>query len=140
MALTNNSWSIFDLFRGSGERQGSTEQFGFIFSETSGRTKSGENVNVDNALEDATVVSCINAIVDGITQIPIYIHKRRPDGKGSERIVNHKIEKLLRRPNKFQTATDFKSSIVTSILIYGNAYIRIIREGGFNTTVPNGSR
>ena len=136
MASINNTWSIFDLFRARGGRQGPTDQFGFIFSQTSGRTKSGESVNVDNALEDATVISCINAIVDGITQIPIYVHKRRADGKGSDRVVNHQIERLMRRPNQFQTATDFKSSIVTAILVYGNAYIRIVRSGGTTQLFP----
>ena len=132
MPSINNSWSLFDLFNRRSGREGIQDNYGFIFTETSGQTKSGENVNVENALVDATVVSCINAIVQGITQIPIYVHKERADGKGSDRIVKHPIERLLRRPNAYETPTEFKSSIVTSILVHGNCFIRIVRDGRGN--------
>ena len=111
-----------------GGRQSPEDQLGFIFVEQSGQTNSGENVNVDNLLDDATVVTCINAIVQGITQIPIYVRKEIGDG-GSERVLNHPVARLMKRPNSFQTPTEFKSSVITAMLTHGNAFIRIVRQG-----------
>ena len=131
------TYSLWDLFRGRGGRQ-STDQGGFIFVEQSGLTNSGEQVNVDNLLSDSTVITCVNAIVQGITQIPIYVRKEREDGIGMDRIKNHPVEKLMKRPNSFQTPTEFKSSIVTAMLTHGNAFIRLVRAGGDinNTSSP----
>ena len=124
----NQTYSFWDLFRGRGGRQSPEDQLGFIFVEQSGQTNSGENVNVDNLLDDATVVTCINAIVQGITQIPIYVRREIGDG-GSERVLDHPVARLMKRPNSFQTPTEFKSSIITAMLTHGNAFIRIVRQG-----------
>ena len=131
MASNNTTWSIFDLFSG---RSGHTAvdgsgAFSIIFAETSGRTNSGENVNVENALEDATVVSCITAITQGITQVPIHVRRMKDDGS-YDIMRNHPVKQLIDRPNEYQTATEFKSAIVTSILVYGNCFIRIIKVNG----------
>ena len=122
----NQTYSFWDLFRGRGGRRSADDNQGFIFVEQSGQTKSGEKVNVDNLLDEATTMTCINAIVQGITQIPLYVRKEMPDGS-YESLKKHPITKLMKRPNDYQTPTEFKSSIVTSMLTHGNAFIRIVR-------------
>ena len=124
----DQTFSLFDLFRGQGGRQSPNDQQGFIFVDQSGRTNSGESVTVDNLLEEATVVSCVNAITQGINQIPVYVKRESADGN-FEIMKSHPISKLMRRPNDYQTAVEFKSSIVTSMLIHGNAFIYIVRAG-----------
>ena len=49
---------------------------------------------------------------------------------GYDDLYNHPITKLLKMPNSYQSPTEFKSSIVTSILVNGNAFIKIVRVNG----------
>ena len=125
----NQTYTFWDLFRGRGGRTAEDAQTGFIFVQQSGRTNSGQNVDVDNLLEEPTTLSCINAITQGVNQIPIYVCRYNEDGT-KEVVRNHPIELLMRRPNDYQTPTEFKSSIVTSMLTHGNAYIRLVKSGG----------
>lgn len=127
----DQTYSLFDLFTGRGGRQSPEDQQGFIFTEQAGLTNSGEQVNVDNLLDEATTMTCINAITQGITQIPIYV--RQPTEDGDFVIVkDHPVAKLMKRPNDYQTATEFKSSIVTSMLTHGNAFVYLVRAGTNN--------
>ena len=125
----NQTWSFYDLFNGIFGRQSpGNDQQGFIFVQQSGRTNSGQNVNVDNLLSEPTTLTCINAITQGITQIPIQVRRANPDGT-SDIVRGHAIERLMKKPNDYQTATEFKSSIVTSMLTHGNAFIKIVMAG-----------
>ena len=130
MALNNNgTFSLLDLILGRGGNISPDDHSGAVFLEQSGRTNAGERVTVENLLEEPTVLSCVNAIVQGVTQIPIQV--RRDAGDGVMEVVRgHALTKLLKRPNSFQTASEFKSSIITTILVHGNAFIRIMRNNG----------
>ena len=129
MATRRDSlFSFFDLFQSRGSRHGPADQSGFLFVEQASGTRSGETVNVDNLLEEATVATCVTAIVQGITQIPVQVRKELDDGT-YEVMRKHPIARLMKKPNDYQTATEFKSSIVTTMLIHGNAFIKIIRTG-----------
>ena len=131
----DQTFNLLDFFLGRGGSQSVTDQAGFSFVEQSGRTNSGESVHVDNLLTEPTTLSCITAIVQGVTQIPVQIRRKLPDGT-SEQVMDHQIGKLLHRPNDYQTASEFKSSIVTSMLTHGNAYILIVRiKDGSNDNV-----
>lgn len=127
----DQTFTLFDLFRGRGGRTSpdAQDQHGFVFTEVAGQTNSGETVSVDNLLDEATTMTCINAITQGVTQIPIYIRKKTDMGD-YEVMKDHPVAKLFKRPNDYQTATEFKSSIVTSMLTNGNAFIYLVRAGG----------
>lgn len=127
----NQTYSFWDLFRGRGNRQSPQDQQGFIFTEQSGLTNSGERVNVDDLLDEATTASCINAIAQGITQIPVKVIEKKSEETFNV-IEGHPITKLMNRPNDYQTSTEFKSSIVTAMLTHGNAFIKIVRAGEMN--------
>lgn len=119
--------SLFDLISGRGPRTPASGA-GQFFVAQSGYTQSGEQVSVDTLLEDATVIAGINAITSGISQIPMLVKKKTENGYVLQ--DNHPVQKVLMRPNVFQTPSEFKKSIVTSILVHGNAFIKIIRVDG----------
>ena len=125
----DQTFSLFDLFRGRGAQIDAPDTTGGIFVEQANETNSGEAVSVDNLLEEATTMTCINAIVQGITQVPIEVRKSLEDGT-YEVLKDHPARKLLaKRPNDYQTPSEFISSIVTSMLTHGNAFIYIVRAG-----------
>ena len=123
-----SSFSLLDyvLGRGGSHGQSDASNFGFLFAETAGQTNSGENVNVDSVLSEPTAMSCINIIAQGITQIPVTV-KRKVEGDKFEILPDHPITTLLKQPNVYQSPSDFKYSMVETILVHGNCYIRIIR-------------
>ena len=124
MGFLQNTFTLFDFFRGrSGKTQGQT---GFVHVSSSDSTNAGESVTVDNLLNEPTTLTCVNIIVQGITQVPYLVKRKTP--QGLERLERHPITKLLNRPNEYQTASEFKSSIVSTILIHGNAFIYIARS------------
>ena len=125
----DQTFSLYDLFRGRGAQIDAPDTTGGIFVEQANETNSGESVSVDNLLEEATTLTCINAIVQGITQVPIEVRKGLDDGT-YEVMKGHPVHKLLaKRPNDYQTPSEFISSIVTSLLTHGNAFIYIVRAG-----------
>ena len=128
MALTNNTTTLLDLWRRRGTQTNATSNYGFVFNNTSGRTQSGVNVSVENLLTDATIVSGVNAIAKGISQIPMEAKRKESDGR-KVILPDSDLQMLLDRPNVFQTPSEFKQTIVTSLIINGNCFIRIIRVG-----------
>ena len=125
----DSTYSLFDLFRGEGAQIDAPDSAGNIFVEQANETNSGESVTVDNLLEEATTMTCINAIVQGITQVPIEVRKGLEDGT-YEVQKDHPVNKLLsKRPNDYQTPSEFMSSVVTAMLTHGNAFIYIVRAG-----------
>ena len=124
----DNSFSLLDfLLRRGGQRQDLEGNYGFLFTNTAGQTRSGENVDVETVLEEPTTMSCINIIAQGITQIPICVRRANQDG-GYDIIEDHPVKMLLERPNVFQSPSDFKYSIVETILVHGNCFLRILRS------------
>ena len=136
----NNSFDLLDFILGRGRRKGEgpQDQFNYLFTQTAGRTSSGERVNVETILSEPTVLSCVNIIANGITQIPVCVRRKNDDG-GYDKVEDHQLSSLLYQPNNFQTPTDFKYSMIETILVHGNCYLRILRandnpEDGMNVS------
>ena len=134
----NSSFTLLDYILGRTGREGPSDNFGFLFTQNSGLSSSGTNVTVDTVLSEPTAMSCINIIAQGITQIPTCV-RRKNDLGGYDMVTDHPISILMNKPNVYQTPSDFKYSMVATILIHGNCFIRIIRandepENGMNTS------
>ena len=109
--------SIFDnMFGGKKAKTGYNFSFG-----NSSTTKSGEEITPSKALEDATVLSCINTLAQACAQLPLNV----VDSTGKS--ISTPVKAILDRPNDYQTAYAFKYAIVHSLMAYGNVYIRIIK-------------
>ena len=125
---SNNSFSILDFIFGRSGRENTQSQYGFVNVISGGQTTSGEQVNVDTVLNEPTTMSCINIISEGITQLPMGVS--RVDSEGNKTYdPKHPISKLMQRPNVYQTPSDFKSSIIFTLMVHGNCFIRIVRDG-----------
>ena len=103
-------------------RGGKDVSRGFYFNSLDGKTASGNSVSTENAMENATVLSCVNLIAQGVAQLPwrVQLGNNPQDG--------HQVNQVLRRPNSFQTPYDFKNALVTDLLVFGNAFVRVNRS------------
>lgn len=84
--------------------------------------------NLDNPekrqtlLAFSAVYACVTIIANDIAKLPINIWKDKAKG-GRDLQKNHPIQRLLRKPNDYQTRYDFVFQYVFSKLLSGNAYV-----------------
>ena len=99
----------------------------FVF----GKAESGERVDEKSAMQIATVYACVRLLAESVAGLPLHLY-RYTDGGGrdKERATDHPLYKLLyRQPNPEMTSFSFFETLMTHLLLYGNAYAQIIRDG-----------
>ncbi len=89
-----------------------------------GETASGEYITPSKALGNMALLRCVSLISESIGMLPLNLIKK---GDAKEYATEHPLYRLLKsRPNEFQSAYKFKSSMQMALLSHGNAYARII--------------
>lgn len=93
-----------------------------------GRTNSGKCVNDRTALQHAAVYACVRVLSEAIAQLPLHVYEYTDNGK--ERVPKHPLYFLLHdQPNQEMTSFVFRETLMSHLLLYGNAYAQIIRNG-----------
>lgn len=91
-------------------------------------SRSGVVVNVQTALEVATVLACCRVIAEGVSQVPFKVYRDTP--AGSEPAKDHPVYlQLYRRPNPWQTSFEFRETLMFHMILCGNAYVFVNRVG-----------
>ena len=94
-----------------------------------GRSTSGKNVNERTAMQTTAVYSCVRILSEAIASLPVHLY--RYAGRGKERVYDHPLYYLLHdEPNPEMTSFVFRETLMSHLLIWGNAYAQIIRDGG----------
>ena len=93
-----------------------------------GRSTAGKSVNDRTAMQQIAVYACVRVLSEGIAQLPLHIYEYTD--KGKERVPKHPLYFLLHdQPNPEMTSFVFRETLMAHLLIYGNAYAQIIRNG-----------
>ena len=91
-------------------------------------TASGVTINAQTSLTISTVWQAVNVIAGDVAQLPLETYKREEDGN-RERDTDHAAYPILkRRPNRYMTALQFKQTIQSHALLWGNGYAQIQRN------------
>lgn len=99
--------------------------FSFLF----GSTTSGKTVNERTAMQSAAVYACVRILAEAIAGLPLHVYRYRMDG-GKERIAQHPLYSLLHNePNPEMTSFVFRETLMSHLLLWGNAYAQIVRNG-----------
>jgi len=114
------------LFRSRDKpKNGIGGRWGFIF----GGTSSGKVVNERTAMQTTAVYACVRILAESIAGLPLHVYKYKSDG-GKEKATGHPLNNLLHdEPNPEMTSFVFRETLMSHLLIYGNAYAQIIRDG-----------
>lgn len=100
-----------------------------LFSYGSGTT-AGVHVSEESALRIGAVYSCVNNISQDISKMPFRVY-RDLGAKGREASTAHPLYNLLkRRPNPLMTSLTFRQFMQVNLLLWGNAFAEIDRNGG----------
>ena len=94
----------------------------------SASSSGGVHVTQASALQVTAVLACVSILSEDVAKLSAHVYKRRTDG-GRDIQVNHPLEKLLQRPNDYQSKFEFVEQMQAALLLRGNAYAPIIRDG-----------
>lgn len=89
----------------------------------------GNQVTVEHALQLSTVWACVRLISETLATLPLGFYSRKMDGSREDATSHSLYEILHDQPNADMTAVVFWEAIVASMLLWGNAYVEIIRSG-----------
>lgn len=99
--------------------------FNFLF----GGTTSGKAVNERTAMQTTAVYACVRILAEAIASLPLHVYQYKTDG-GKERVPRHLLYTLLHdEPNPEMTSFVFRETLMSHLLLWGNAYAQIIRDG-----------
>ena len=102
---------------------------GSAYSFFMGSSSSGKRVNERSAMQMTAVYSCVRILSEAIASLPLNVYRYNEDG-GKEKALNHPLYKLLHdEPNPEMTSFVFRETLMTHLLLWGNAYAQIIRNG-----------
>lgn len=117
--------SIFSRFKKDKPKNSLSTTKSFFW----GMSNSGSHVNERTALETSAVYSCVRVISEAIACLPLHVHKY--EGEGSVIARDHELYDLLHtEPNPEMSSFVFRQTLMSHLLLYGNAYAQIIRDAG----------
>ena len=94
-----------------------------------GRTTSGKPVNETTAMQTTAVYACVRILSETIASLPLHVYQYI-DGGGKEMVPDHPLYHVLHdEPNDEMTSFVFRETLMSHLLIWGNAYAQIIRDG-----------
>ena len=73
--------------------------------------------------------ACCDLIVNSIKSLPIELYERVDDNTVRQITDDYRVNLLNNAPNIIATGTDFKEKIVRDLILHGNAYVDIERDG-----------
>ena len=93
-----------------------------------GISSSGKSVNEKSALQTTAVYACVRILAETIASLPLHTYRYSTGGK--EKAMNHPLYYLLHsEPNPEMTSFVFRETLMGHLLLWGNAYAQIIRDG-----------
>ncbi len=94
-----------------------------------GNSSSNELVTERSAMQVSAVYACVRVLSEAVAQLPLHLY--RYTGKGSkEKATDHPLYFLLHdEPNPEMSSFVFRETLMSHLLLWGNAYAQIIRNG-----------
>lgn len=93
-----------------------------------GQSSSGKRVNEKTAMTMSAVYSCVRVLSETLASLPLHVYENTE--VGSKKATQHSLYNLLHNePNSEMTSFIFRETLMTHLLLWGNAYAQIIRNG-----------
>jgi HK97 family phage portal protein len=93
-----------------------------------GYAGSGVAVDEMRSMQTSAVYACVKILAETVASLPLHLCKLTTDGN-RERATQHPLyECLYGLPNPETTSFIFREAMMTSLLLWGNAYAQIVRD------------
>ena len=94
-----------------------------------GGTTAGKIVTERSAMQMTAVYSCVRILAEAIAGLPLHLYRYTDEGS-KEKALDHPLYLLLHdEPNPEMSSFVFRETLMTHLLLWGNAYAQIIRNG-----------
>ncbi len=115
------------LFRSRDAPRNSTSGSAYRFF--MGNSTSGKRVNERSAMQMTAVYSCVRILSEAVAGLPLHLYQYT-DKSSKEKAVENPLYFILHdEPNTEMTSFVFRETLMTHLLLWGNAYSQIIRNG-----------
>lgn len=102
---------------------------GSVFRPFFGSSSAGKMVTERSAMQMTAVYACVRILAESIAGLPLHVYRYNSTG-GKEKATEHPLFFLLHdEPNLEMTSFVFRETLMTHLLLWGNAYAQIIRNG-----------
>lgn len=100
----------------------------FLLGEDLGiQSNAGVNISEYNAMTSTAVYACVKVLSETIASLPLPLYRRLERGK--EKATYHPLYFLLHdMPNPDMTSFTFRETLMSHLLLWGNAYAQVIRD------------
>ena len=93
-----------------------------------GASSSGKSVSEITALQTTAVYACVRILAETIASLPLHTYRYSSGGKATAQ--EHPLYHLLHsEPNPEMTSFVFRETLMGHLLLWGNAYAQVIRDG-----------
>lgn len=117
------------IFKARDKPQVENRTVGSSYSFYMGGSSAGKNVNERSAMQMTAVYSCVRILAEAVAGLPLHLYRYKEDG-GKEKALDFNLYHLLHdEPNKEMSSFIFRETLMTHLLLWGNAYAQIIRNG-----------
>ena len=121
----NTFTRLFTKTRDKPQNRTSGSSYSFLF----GGSTSGKAVNERSSMQMTAVYACVRILAEAIAGLPLHLY-RHDDDSSKHKAKEHPLYNLLHaEPNPEMTSFVFRETLMTHLLLWGNAYAQIIRNG-----------
>jgi len=123
--------------RSSSGRSYRLSEDGWLEAFRGNNTHAGILVDENSALTLSAVYCCVRILSEAIACLPVKVYRTQTNGDREE-VPGHPLKRLLNRePNTTHAAFTFRQLCVQSVLLWGNAFAEIQRDGQGSPRVLN---
>ncbi len=128
------------IFKARDKPQNRTAGSGYAFY--MGGSTAGKLVTERSAMQMTAVYSCVRILAEAIAGLPLHVYQYNNDG-GKDKALKHPLYHILHdEPNPEMSSFVFRETLMTHLLLWGNAYAQILRNGkgeviGLYPLMPN---
>ena len=107
-----------------------------------GQSSAGKVVNERTAMQTTAVYSAVRILAESIASLPLHVYEKGKDGNRVKAEDLNLFYLLHDKPNPEMTSFIFRETLMTHILLWGNAFAQILRNGrgevvGLYPLLPN---
>ena len=118
---------LSSIFKSRDKPENRTAGSGYTFF--MGSSTAGKTVTERSAMQMTAVYSCVRILSEAIAGLPLHIYRYGEDGS-KQKALAHPLYTLLHdEPNPEMSSFVFRETLMTHLLLWGNAYAQILRNG-----------
>ena len=125
--LKEGLMKLRNIFKSRDKPRNSTPGQSFVFRY--GGSTAGKNVSETSAMQMTAVYACVRILSEAVAGLPLHLYRYGERGT-KKKAIDHPLYHILHdEPNPEMTSFIFRETLMTHLLLWGNAYAQVIRNG-----------